>query len=266
MGTNFMGFKTMYCGDNSSTARTSGCGPEDCGSIPHYHTQINICIYAILRIQMYYTVYKITCLLNGMIYVGQHKTKNLDDGYMGSGKRIHYALRKHGENNFMIERTLVSSEEETNELEELIVDTEFVSRKDTYNMTTGGTGGWSHVTVDPNRLREINKISQKTQKILHQDEEWLARKSKKISKKVREAYKRGAFNHRVYEGFKGNHTEETKKKIGAANSIKMKGENNSQYGTMWITNDITNKKIKKTDEIPDGWRRGRVMNKQIISV
>lgn len=37
------------------------------------------------------------------------------------------------------------------------------------------------------------------------------------------------------------------------------GENNSQYGTMWIHNPETkqNKKIKKSDDIPNGWQKGR---------
>lgn len=39
-----------------------------------------------------------------------------------------------------------------------------------------------------------------------------------------------------------------------------KGENNSQHGTMWITTGIESKKIKRDDLIPDGWRRGRVIN------
>lgn len=33
---------------------------------------------------------------------------------------------------------------------------------------------------------------------------------------------------------------------------------NSQSGTIWITNGDTNKKIKATDDIPVGYRRGRV--------
>jgi hypothetical protein len=35
------------------------------------------------------------------------------------------------------------------------------------------------------------------------------------------------------------------------------GENNSQYGTIWITNEVESKKIKKDEKTPDGWRRGR---------
>ena len=37
------------------------------------------------------------------------------------------------------------------------------------------------------------------------------------------------------------------------------GRRNSQYGTMWITNEFESKKIMKGDPIPDGWRAGRRM-------
>ena len=37
------------------------------------------------------------------------------------------------------------------------------------------------------------------------------------------------------------------------------GLNNSQYGTMWITNGFQNKKVQKSDSIIEGWRKGRVM-------
>lgn len=36
------------------------------------------------------------------------------------------------------------------------------------------------------------------------------------------------------------------------------GSKNSQYGTMWITNGLENKKIKRVDNIPEGWYKGRV--------
>ena len=32
------------------------------------------------------------------------------------------------------------------------------------------------------------------------------------------------------------------------------------YGTIWINNGIANKKILKTDNIPDGWAKGRYFN------
>jgi len=50
---------------------------------------------------------------------------------------------------------------------------------------------------------------------------------------------------------------EIAKEIGLINSIKQRGINNSQYGTMWITNGSVNKKIKKTEDIPKDWYLGR---------
>lgn len=42
-------------------------------------------------------------------------------------------------------------------------------------------------------------------------------------------------------------------------SVAQSGEKNSQYGTQWINNPITkeDKKISKTESIPDGWLPGR---------
>lgn len=53
------------------------------------------------------------------------------------------------------------------------------------------------------------------------------------------------------------HKEESKRKIGEANSLKQKGSSNSQFGSCWITNGNENRKMKKNDELPLGWRFGR---------
>ena len=64
-------------------------------------------------------------------------------------------------------------------------------------------------------------------------------------------------------GFLGkSHTEETKGKMRAAAVGRGQGEANTQFGTMWITNGIENKKIKKSSDIPEGWARGRKMIKK----
>jgi hypothetical protein len=57
-------------------------------------------------------------------------------------------------------------------------------------------------------------------------------------------------------------TEEARKKRKET-FVKTKhqqGERNSQFGTMWITDGVKNRKIKKEDPIPEGYRKGRTLN------
>lgn len=72
---------------------------------------------------MYYGLYKITNLVNGKMYIGQHVTDNLDDGYMGSGKLMKRALSKYGAENFRKEWLgFYEDEEELNYMERVFVD------------------------------------------------------------------------------------------------------------------------------------------------
>ena len=89
----------------------------------------------------FHIIYKTTNLINGKIYVGLHSTDNVDDGYLGSGWVLKSAIKKYGRENFKREVLLVlSNREEAREVESLLVDKEFVSRQDTYNLQEGGMG------------------------------------------------------------------------------------------------------------------------------
>ena len=54
---------------------------------------------------MYGYIYKTTNLINGKIYVGQHKcSKNsIDESYIGSGIYLKHAIEYYGKNNFKCE-------------------------------------------------------------------------------------------------------------------------------------------------------------------
>ena len=91
---------------------------------------------------MFYTVYKITNKLNGKFYIGKHQTLNVNDGYMGSGKLIKYAISKYGVENFDKEILAVCNNEiDMNNMEKKLV----VLSENSYNLCEGGNGGFSYI-------------------------------------------------------------------------------------------------------------------------
>ena len=208
---------------------------------------------------MYYIIYKTTNQIDSKFYIGAHRTKNLDDNYMGSGKYLKRAIEKYGIENFKKEILFIfDNPKEMYEKEAEIVNEDFLATENTYNLKKGGRGGWDHICNDSDKQRELcirGNIKQKW--LLENDPTWMgyARKCATGSKNLKSAHERGLIKYNTFSGKK--HKEETKIKIGQKNSEKQKGNKNSQYGTMWITNNIENKKIKKDDSIPSGWHLGR---------
>lgn len=94
----------------------------------------------------HYILYKTTNLIDGKIYIGAHKTEDLDDSYMGSGRRLLSAISKYGIENF--ERTILehfSDAESMYAREREIVNEEFLNREDVYNLKIGGEGGFDWI-------------------------------------------------------------------------------------------------------------------------
>jgi len=198
---------------------------------------------------MFYYVYKITNLINGKIYVGKRKHKDpYKDKYMGSGVQILDAIKKYGLDNFSKDILGVFSDNDSAAfLEKEIVTKEFVSRFDTYNMHEGGYGGFAHFNDgSPEHLARCSKNGKNN----GGTKNWTSGSYEKV---VAQARLNGP-NARLL-----SQSEESIKKRSATQKENkhQQGENNSQFGTMWITNDNENMKIKKNSPIPDGWKKGR---------
>jgi len=103
----------------------------------------------------YLFIYKTTNLINGKIYVGYHRTNDLNDGYIGNGifkqihataKRIyfHNAVRFYGYENFkreIIEDNILTLKELKQREIFWIKELNSTDTKIGYNMTKGGDSG-----------------------------------------------------------------------------------------------------------------------------
>ena len=91
---------------------------------------------------MYGYIYLTENLINGKRYIGQHKGK-FDYSYLGSGKLIKRAIKKHGKENFLIDVLYTcNTKEELNEKEiQIIKEMDAVNSGGYYNISIGGDGG-----------------------------------------------------------------------------------------------------------------------------
>ena len=87
----------------------------------------------------YHYFYKITNNVNGHFYYGVHNTDDLDDGYMGSGKRLQFAYKKYGIDNFSKEIIkFFDTSKEAFEYESDVVTENLVKEASCYNCELGG--------------------------------------------------------------------------------------------------------------------------------
>lgn len=222
---------------------------------------------------MFYYLYEIKNLINNKIYVGVHKTNDLNDGYMGSGKVIRSAIDKHGITNFT--KVILEQFDDSVAMyarEKEVVTEEFLARPDVYNLRRGGTGGFDYLNRtglnNSTKSTEIKKLGPlESQRRRNCNPELRNKFSRKISEAVRVAHAtqtrpKSIFCNDVFQKEMSlrSRTIETKqkRKETMARIKHSSGEKNSQFGSMWITNGIINKKTKKTNQLPEHWRKGRV--------
>jgi len=160
-----------------------------------------------------------------------HKTKDLNDNYMGSGLKLRNAYNKYGIENFKKEIlfTLDSREEMIQKEKELVTE-EFCRRHDTYNICIGGHGGG--IRKGAVLSEETKQKISITNKIVMQDKE--------IRRKISESAKQ-----RVW---KQESKDKTSKRVS---------------NTIWIKKNNETKMIQPEElenYLSEGWIKGRIMN------
>jgi len=222
--------------------------------------------------KMIYYLYKITNMINNKIYIGVHKTENINDGYMGSGKIIKHAVEKYGIHNFKKEILEYFSDfNSALKRESEIVTEDFLSRQDVYNLRRGGLGGFDFITknklnLTPEALQKrINsiKMSYKLNPRIYVGKKHSEETKKILSEKRKEFFDNGGQHPRGMLGKK--HSEQTKKHVSEvlrekSSLIGKKGLEHPTGGTKWYNDGI---KHIRADKHPGlGWNEGRIFKKR----
>lgn len=203
---------------------------------------------------MFYVIYQTTNLINNKIYIGSHKTKDLNDAYMGSGKYLNRAFIKYGIENFKKEILFeFDNAKDMYAKEAELVNIEFLKRNDVYNLKIGGKGGFDYINkTGLNGAVKGGNTPAKNGK--PKGPKHTKEQKEKRSKRMLSDLRPATF---TFAGRK--HNNDTKVKLRNFRKNKFTGKDNSQYNTMWITNGVENKKISIFDTIDIGWYKGRVI-------
>ena len=213
--------------------------------------------------QKLHYIYRITNTKNGNYYIGMHSTNNLEDGYMGGGKRIRNSIRRHGREAHTKEiLEFLDDRESLKKREEEIVNESLLQDKKCLNLQLGGGGGF----INEEHMKKCSSAGNQKMIQLCENLEYKEEFTKKCksSETWKTLHKEGKF---TYDNFKGkSHKEESKKMIGEKNSESQKGEKNSQFGKVWIRKekmDIETKVSKEDLEfyLSSGWERGRIISR-----
>lgn len=214
----------------------------------------------------YHYLYKTLNIINGKYYYGMHSTNTLEDGYLGSGTYLKRSLNKHGKENHEIEiLEFFDSREALVEGEKKLITEEDVLSKECMNLRPGGKGG---LTGEEHKRRWGVSGSNAIKELWKSSPEYRVRMSEIYRKStLQRAKKEGeGFPFRKYVRENGGaflgrkHTEETREQMSLVAKKRLEDPTkNTQYGTCWITDGKSSKKMKKVEKLPRGWKLGRVL-------
>lgn len=167
---------------------------------------------------MSYYIYCIINNVNGKTYIGQHKTKDLNDKYMGSGTLLKKAKQKYGIQNFSKTiLAIIETQENADILERFFIALYRDAGKAEYNICAGGNIPPTLQDFDLEKQIEIKKKLSKSHKEAMNRPEVIEKcKLSHLGKRISDEQKR-----KLSESGKGKNTwskgkclsEETKRKI-----------------------------------------------------
>jgi len=183
---------------------------------------------------MHYVIYKTTCLVNGKYYIGKHKTRDVNDGYMGSGKLLKRSIKKYGIENFKTEILIEANNEGDINLAERIMVVP--DRETNYNLCPGGKGGWGYINSN---LSPGFKGKKQSEFHKQQVKLWIQKNSEKLHNS--EAQRKKRLGNKSWTGKK--HKPETIERLKGPRPA-IAGKNNPMFGKP--RSEETKQKIRTT--------------------
>lgn len=236
---------------------------------------------------MNYIVYKTTNLINHKIYVGIHKTEDLNDTYLGSGLVFQQALKKYGKENFEREILCVCDNvEDAMFIESVIVNKDFLQRKDVYNRALGGIcyptfseESKQNLSEKMTQLWSTDEYKEKMNKIFNSPEfkkirsyyakKWIEDNPEKFQERINKINKNPEKIRKTAEKHRGmKRSEESKRKMSLAAKKHMEDpivrKKRSGSGCIYIYNPETSvvRRHNPNDPIPDGFLKGMPKRKK----
>ena len=239
---------------------------------------------------MYGYVYKTTNMINGKIYIGQHKSTVFDTDYKGSGVYLQCAIAHYGIENFNVELLeAVESQEELDASEIRLIE-EYNSRDLNigYNIAVGGAGGQNGIhrkrTAETRQKiadswnRRNRVMSEETRKKLR--DSWKnmpdskkEERARKLSEKLTGRTMSQEIRDKIGDSCRGQkRTEEQRAKMSQAQRNKgpISEEQRERIakiakGRIWVHNDSEQKMIYPEEFVTLealGWTRGRLTFKR----
>jgi len=248
-----------------------------------YYDALNIIMRVSSIERKYNYIYQITNLINNKIYIGIHKTDNLEDGYMGSGSLIKMSINKYGIENFRKDiLKFYETYEEAIEEEIRLVTESFIEDPSNYNIRTGGVSQikWSDYAreklsksakilwSDPNHMIKMREVCydnpERNAKLGKGIKKWIVTNPEKHKIRMDKINK----NPEKIEKMRLKHVGMKRSKEAVENmkqaQLKIYSDDPKKAsefrgkGKIYIHNPVSKeiKRISKTESIPIGWVKG----------
>lgn len=206
---------------------------------------------------MYGYVYLTENIINHKLYVGQHKSKEFDENYKGSGKLIKLAINKYGYENFTVKilKECSSKEElDKEEIHQIKIFREKFGKDRLYNIVDGGNFSNTYGMLGKHHTEESKLKSS------------ISNKGQVRTEATKNKLSKNHFSKKGINYWSGRRHKESSRELISKNHADVSGKNNPMYGrkSRYMNNGSINKMIvlDKVDEyLKLGWKFGKLSYK-----